>query len=326
MKDKILKIIVVILIISFFSVGLVPSINTFLKEHITDNQYGQLIFIIVFLTFEIIYYLKTKVSPVPIFNSILMNKYKKETKYKENKNFYYRDLPLNKNIFKIFWIALQYDIIENKTNILNALLLKWCQEGRIKFLTNGKYEILNNEMVFNDSNEADLYNLLKNKNKNKFIRLSIFNLNGILKKIDEILLKETNMFCLKNKVSKRNNQYIILNTIKEDVDQVFGFKNFLLNFGNIKDKTPNEVKLWEEYLIYAELLGISKKVRKILQKANIDFSSRETSVKRINRKVIFIERALFCFHFILVGFIFWIQTLIIWIAYIALTWDLDILN
>lgn len=126
MKNKLLKVCIAILIIIFLAVGLVPNINSFLKLHITYKQYTLIVMTLVFITFEIILYLKLNDKVKPAFNlmerSIDFKKYKKEEKYKENKSFYYRDFPFNKNMFKIFWIAFQYGIIKNRANVLNALL------------------------------------------------------------------------------------------------------------------------------------------------------------------------------------------------------------
>lgn len=165
-------------------------------------------------------------------------KYKKENKYKEDKSFYYRDIPFNKNMFKFFWIAFQYGIIKNRANILNALLLKWCKEDRIRFISKGKYEIIENDMDFDDDNESSLFNMLKNTSKNKFIKLTMFNSKLIFQKINDIFLTETSRFRNENKIVRYNGTDIITNDIKSDVDIVFGLKNFLLNFSNIEDKNP----------------------------------------------------------------------------------------
>lgn len=324
MKKYFLKVLSIILFIIFLIVGLVPNVNNFLKKYITYEQYELLILILVFITFEIILYLKLNNKTKPAFNlmesDIDFKKYKKETKYKEDKSFYYRDFPFNKNIFKIFWIAFQYEIIKNRANILNALLLKWSKENRIKFISKGKYEILENEMDFDDGNEASLFYMLRNISKNKFIKLTMFNSKFIFQKINDILLTETSIFRSENKIIQYKGKDIISKNIKPDVDIVFGFKNFLLNFSNIEDKKPEEVNLWEEYLIYAELLGIANKVKKEFKKANIDYSSRETKFKKINRGIVNFIKILLFISYLFYGIIFMIFTFFIWIIYIKLTW------
>ena len=324
MKKDVLKFIATLLIVCFLCIGLVPNINGYFKDNITYEQYSLLLIVIVFTVFEIFLYLKLNDKLKQSFGLMEADtdfrRYKKENKYKEDKLFYYRDFPLDKNLFKIFWIAFQYNIINNRANVLNALLIKWCKEERLRFLSKGKYEILNNELNFDDDNEASLYYLLKNKSKNKFIYLTMFNSAVIFRKINEILLSETSKLRTENKIIKVKGRDVISNVIKPDVDTVFGFKNFLLNFGNIEDKTPNEVHLWDEYLIYAELLGISDQVKKELKKANIDYSSRETKFKKINRGIINFFKVLIFMSYLLYGIVFIVFTSLIWMIYIKLTW------
>ena len=326
MKKNVLKIVVAILIIIFLTVGIVPNINNFLKTHITYEQYNLLIFALVFVIFELIFYLILNNNTKSAFNLMRKDyefkKYKKESKYIENKSFYYRDFPFNKDMFKVFWIAYQYGIIKNRLNILNAFLLKWCKENKIKFISSGKYEIIDDQLNydFDDGNEASLFYLLVDKSKNKFIKLSIFNSRIIFKKINDILLTETSILKSENKIIDKNECEIISDNIKPDVDMVFGFKNFLLNFGNIEEKNPQEVKLWEEYLIYAELLGIADKVRDEFKKLNIDYSSKETKFKKINFQIINFIKVLLWLSYLFYGILFMICTFFIWLTYIWLTW------
>ena len=44
--------------------------------------------------------------------------------------------------------------------------------------------------------------------------------------------------------------------------QVAGLKNFLNDFSNISDRSAIEVKIWDEYLMFAQIFGIAKKVAK----------------------------------------------------------------
>ena len=43
-------------------------------------------------------------------------------------------------------------------------------------------------------------------------------------------------------------------------------KNFLNDFSNIKEREAIEVKIWDEYLMYAQIFGIAKKVAKEFKK------------------------------------------------------------
>ena len=48
---------------------------------------------------------------------------------------------------------------------------------------------------------------------------------------------------------------------------VWGFNNFLEDEDNMKEKAAIEVKLWDEYLIFAAVLGIADRVEKQLKVA-----------------------------------------------------------
>lgn len=325
MKKKILKLLFVLFVILFFCVGLVPSVNLFLRGIITYEEYKLLIYFIVFISFELIFYLKTyerlEVSFGLMKSSVSFKRLRKEKKFNFDETGYYRDIPFNGDLFKFFWIAYQYDIVDNRTILLNALLLKWCEEGRISFVSNGKYEIINTDMDFDDSNEAEIYYLLVNSQKNRFVKLSVFNSKAIFNKIDDVLLVETSLMRNENKIITRGNKEFIEKSVNDDARIVYEFKNFLLNFSNMNEKNLNEVKLWKEYLVYAELLGISKEVRKEFYNLGINYVSKEVTFKKINIGLIFIIRILLFISYMFYGVLFLLFTFIIWNIYIKLTWS-----
>ena len=61
-------------------------------------------------------------------------------------------------------------------------------------------------------------------------------------------------------ISKRT----ITPELKEDAIRLIGLKKYLLDFSTMEKREYFDVHLWEEYLIFAELLGIADKVRKQL--------------------------------------------------------------
>ena len=56
--------------------------------------------------------------------------------------------------------------------------------------------------------------------------------------------------------------YHVDDKMKEEALKMAGLKKFLNEFSLIKDRKAIEVKLWEEYLMYAQIFGIAKKVAK----------------------------------------------------------------
>ena len=57
-------------------------------------------------------------------------------------------------------------------------------------------------------------------------------------------------------------KYTATQELKNEALYIAGLKRFLLDYTLIKDRTAIEVELFENYLIYAQLLGIAKEVSK----------------------------------------------------------------
>lgn len=49
--------------------------------------------------------------------------------------------------------------------------------------------------------------------------------------------------------------------VKEDLEHVYGLYLFLIDENNMKEKETIEVHLWDEYLMFASILGIADRVQ-----------------------------------------------------------------
>jgi uncharacterized membrane protein len=58
------------------------------------------------------------------------------------------------------------------------------------------------------------------------------------------------------------------------MEHILGLKKFLEEMSYIHEKEVIEVKLWEEYLIFASILGIAEKVEKQLGKLCPEFNEQ----------------------------------------------------
>ena len=56
--------------------------------------------------------------------------------------------------------------------------------------------------------------------------------------------------------------FLIKDSLKEEAIHLAGLKKFLNEFSRIKEKKVIEVKLWKEYLIFAQIFSIAKEVAK----------------------------------------------------------------
>ena len=89
----------------------------------------------------------------------------------------------------------------------------------------------------------------------------------------------------------------------------------------IDEKSLKEIVIWEEYLIYAELFGITKKVKKELTKLNINYSIKETKFKKVNNRIISFFKILLFISYLFYIIIFVIFTSPIVMLYTKLTWN-----
>ena len=62
-----------------------------------------------------------------------------------------------------------------------------------------------------------------------------------------------------------------VNKDMENVRKVYGLQKFLKDFTLANERHVQEVALWKEYLVWAELFGISKQVRKDMMKINPEY-------------------------------------------------------
>ena len=206
---------------------------------------------------------------------------------------YFRDIPCNKDIFKAYWIACQYGLVKKKTDFLGAILLKWIKNGNIEN-TKVKSSMLKKEeravKLLNKENltelEIELFDMMEVASKdgvlesNEFTRWCKNNYNKILKWFNKVIDNVTMDYVAEGYIVEEKKTFITNYIVKDDLKNVAlelsGLKNFLNEFSNIKDRESIEVKLWDEYLIYAQIFGIAKKVAEEFKKLYPDIITDET--------------------------------------------------
>lgn len=207
---------------------------------------------------------------------------------------YFRDLPCEKDIFKAYFISYKYNIINSEVDIMGAILLKWLLTKKIEikesyvkilFFKIRTYSIiLSDDIVFDNDLENELYSMMKRSsnnntlNKQDFISFCLNNYDKVLYWFSSIIEYELDEF-RKEGISKEvevtesfglsQSDFTFLesqfnNSLDQKACELKGLKNFLNDFSKIKDKSSINVKLWEYYLIYAQMFGIADKVIKEL--------------------------------------------------------------
>lgn len=197
---------------------------------------------------------------------------------------YFRDIPCNGDIFRTYYIAYQYGIMKNKTDILGAIILKWLKAGIIRteqrdggkiFKKEQTVIILGDEVTkkFDNEREESLFHMMHVASKDgilenkEFERWCKSSYEKILGWFDNIL-KDQRMSLVADGLLKSEGKglfgtkYIATQELKEEALHIAGLKRFLLEYTLIQDRYAIEVELFENYLIYAQLLGIAKQVSK----------------------------------------------------------------
>ena len=237
-------------------------------------------------------------SSVVVYKSVTSNMYgTKRLKFnKDYKKFkdvsYFRDIPCNKDIFKAYYISCHYGLVKNQTDFLGAILLKWLKGKNIenikvtsKFLKKEERAI----KLLNDDNlsvlEKELYEMMNRAavdgvlESNEFSNWCKVNYKQILKWFNKVIDNETMDYVKQGIIVEEkktfNNVYHVSNILDNTAREMYGLKKFLNEFTNIKDKESLQVHLFDEYLMYAQIFGIAKKVAKEFKKLYPDVISDE---------------------------------------------------
>ena len=195
---------------------------------------------------------------------------------------YFRDIPCNKDIFKTYYIAYQYGMLKNKTDILGAIILKWIKDDIVRVESREKKKLFNKEetvivlgnyddRILDSQKETELFHMmyiasndgiLENKEFEKWCKKSY---EKILGWFDDILEEQRNKLVNEGLINFESGglwgkKYTATQELKYRALEIAGLKRFLLDYTLMKDREAIEVALFEEYMVYAQLLGIAKKV------------------------------------------------------------------
>lgn len=199
----------------------------------------------------------------------------------------FRELPCGKDIYRAYWLADNYNLMKKQTDFLGAILLKWLKQDKIKIENNivgvvfkkedTTITFTNESQIFDNDLEKELFEFMFEASKDgileskEFERWSKTHYSKILKWFDRVLDYQNKIIEEEGKLTpKVIKKFKICNSHVSEVDpsmmdeaiKMRGLKNFFNEFDNMKDKGAIEVKLWEEYLMYAQIFGVAEKVAK----------------------------------------------------------------
>ena len=194
----------------------------------------------------------------------------------------FREIPCDKDIFRAYWVANNYNLSKKKEDFLGSVILKWLKDGNIrieKVSSKGLFkEKVENNIIFDkrpDSAEVEgrLYDYMVEASgdskleSNEFKKWCRNHYTKILNWFDDVLDYENKMLVNDGKaqyvtVGKvfKNKVYQIDDSMMEEAEKMAGLKLFLKEFSVIDKREPIEVSLWNEYLMYAQIFGIADEV------------------------------------------------------------------
>lgn len=200
---------------------------------------------------------------------------------------YIRDIPFNKDVFKAFWVAKNYDLMKKDTDFFGVMLLKWLKENKISIIKETEKGIfktkeetsieLKSNVEFDNELEKKLYEMIAQAavdgilSKNEFKKWANANYSEIFSWFDDVIDAETKKYetlglITEEKVKKmlifKPKVKMVSQEVMKDAEELFGLKRFLNDFSRIYEKEPIEVGLWEYYLIFGQLFGIADQVAK----------------------------------------------------------------
>ena len=202
---------------------------------------------------------------------------------------YYRDIPCNKDIFRAYYIGYNYGLLNKKTDLLGAIILKWLKESIIRIEKKegtGLFEKDNIIIYLNETKPEEtikttmekrlfdmLYfashdGILESKEFEKWCNKSYTRIlrwfDNILKEQKEKLVEE-GLITLEEKTTLKifkSKVYTATPALKQEAMELAGLKKYLKEYTLIKDREAIEVAIFEDYLIYAQMMGIAKQVAK----------------------------------------------------------------
>lgn len=215
----------------------------------------------------------------------------------------FRDIPCNKDIYYANTLIKLNSFGYAATNIMGAIILKWVKEDKVKFIKEENKGLFNNKeenkIQFNNSEnflnefekelydimrEASIDGILETRELEKWCETNYEKFIKLFEKMEDEKIAELRqlgkIFTRRNKKECKYNN-VMDDTIYEDSKQLLGLKLFLEEFSRIDKKETLEVKIWDEYLMFAYLFGIADKVAKqlknlypeVIEQANIDYDS-----------------------------------------------------
>ena len=187
-----------------------------------------------------------------------------------------RNIPFDGDLDASYYTLENLGEVQKDNSLASALILRMIYKG---YLNVSKDEKENIEISFNDSKDRSglstsaqlLYDMMKEASgddrilqHNEFKKWANGHKSSI--RIWANDSKTNAVQTLRSNNWKSGTRWTKAGKAK--ARETYGFKKFLSDFTNMKDKTSIEVNMWQEYMVYGALFGIADKVAKELKEIN----------------------------------------------------------
>ncbi len=231
----------------------------------------------------------------------LLMKRKKAIKKFYNEANYFRDVPNAGNIEVSHFLAQTFDVAENESLIIGALMLSMINKGCIEPETEenvgmfGKIkQSVNMKLLKEPDSDAEkrLYNILVSAagsdgilQEKELENYSYANPEKIKKFVDGVKENGSQMFSNNGGFIRGYGNGIkdLTETGKKELAEIMGLKKYLNDFSLIAEREIKEVIIWKDYMVYATLFGIADKVIKQFEKV---YPDKMPEFENYNRNVI----------------------------------------
>ena len=206
----------------------------------------------------------------------------------------FREIPCNKDIYYANTLLYLNNIDYKEANIIGAIILKWIKQDKIAYIKKEKSFSkdesvldLTKNPTFDNEFEQKLFDImykaskdgyLENKELEKWCRNNYSKFFDLFKdKINDNINLLTTEGKIRKRIDKKEckSKNVMSDEIYEDSIKLYGLKKFLVEFSQINTKETIEVKLWDEYLMFAYLFGIADKVSKQLKNLYPEYMAQQ---------------------------------------------------
>ena len=218
---------------------------------------------------------------------------------------YYRDIPCGGSIYKGYFLVDNYITTvkrnDSRSGLMGAIFLRWIKDKRVTIVKTkggildfGKNEfaldittlapsgdLVEEKLIYMLREAAGTNEVLESKEFEKWCYSNYRKIDNWFEYATTQAIKE---YVAEGAIVEREvpvkslfgtktiKQSFVNPEVKQDAINLYGLRKYLSDYSLIHEREPIEVMLWEEYLIFAQILGIADKVESEFKKLYPDFS------------------------------------------------------